>query len=190
MSDSVQPHRRQPARLRRPWDSPGKNTEVGCHVLLQCMKVISESEVAQSCLTLLDSMDCSLSGSSVHGIFQTRVLEFQLRHQSFQRNPRADLPVLKYPCIHNKTAELTGEIKLKIDYHFWIYIYLIMLSGEGNGNPLQSSCLEDPMDRGAWKAAVHGVAKSRTRLSNFTYEAFRYLVSSQYSTTDQLLKYF
>ena len=62
--------------------------------------------------------------------------------------------------------------------------------GEGNGNPLQYSCLEDPMDRGAWKAAVHGVAKSRTRLSNFTYEAFRYLVSSQYSTTDQLLKYF
>ena len=67
MSDSVRPHRRQPTRPRRPWDSPGKNTGVGCHFLLQCMKVKSESEVAQSCLTLSDPMDCSLPGSSVHG---------------------------------------------------------------------------------------------------------------------------
>ena len=59
----------------RPWDSPGKNTGVGCHFLLQCMKVKNESEVAQSCLTLSDPMDCSLPGSSVHGIFQARVLE-------------------------------------------------------------------------------------------------------------------
>ena len=57
-------------------DSPGKNTGVGCHFLLQCMKVKSESEVAQSCLTLRDPMDCSLPGSSVHGIFQARVLEW------------------------------------------------------------------------------------------------------------------
>ena len=76
MSDSVRPHRRQPIRLRRPWDSPGKNTGVGCHFLLQCMKVKSESEVAQSCLTLSDPMDCSLPGSSVHGILQARVLEW------------------------------------------------------------------------------------------------------------------
>src|SRR5574340_1198107 len=76
VSDSVQPHRRQPTRLRRPWDSPGKNTGVGCHFLLQCMKVKSESEVAQSCPTLLDPMDCSLPGSSAHGIFQARVLEW------------------------------------------------------------------------------------------------------------------
>ena len=62
-------HRRQPIRLPRPWDSPGKNTGVGCHFLLQCMKVKSESEVAQSCLTLCDPMDCSLLGSSAHGIF-------------------------------------------------------------------------------------------------------------------------
>ena len=60
----------------RPWDSPGKNTGVGCHFLLQCMKVKSESQVAQSCLTLRDSMDCSLPGSSTHGIFQARVLEW------------------------------------------------------------------------------------------------------------------
>ena len=76
VSDSVWPHRRQPTRLPRPWDSPGKNTGVGCHFLLQCRKVKSESEVAQSCLTLSDHMDCSLPGSSIHGIFQARVLEW------------------------------------------------------------------------------------------------------------------
>ena len=64
MSDSVWPHRRQPTRLSRPWDSPGKNTGVGCHFLFQCMKGKSESEVAQSCPTLSDPMDCSLPGSS------------------------------------------------------------------------------------------------------------------------------
>ena len=67
---------RQPTRLPSPWDSPGKNTGVGCHFLLQCRKVKSESEVAQSCPTLHDPMDCSLPGSSVHGIFQARVLEW------------------------------------------------------------------------------------------------------------------
>ena len=76
MSDSVRPHRRQPTRLPRPWDSPGKNTGVGCHFLLHCMKVKSESEVAQSCPTLSDPMNCSLPGSSIHGIFQARVLEW------------------------------------------------------------------------------------------------------------------
>ena len=64
-----------PTRLPRPGDSPGKNTAVGCHFLLQCMKVKNESEVAQSCPTLSDPMDCSLPGSSAHGIFQARVLE-------------------------------------------------------------------------------------------------------------------
>ena len=72
MSNSVRPHRRQPTRLPRPWDSPGKNTGVGCRFLLQCMKLKSESEVAQSCPTLSDPMDCSLPGSSTHGIFQAR----------------------------------------------------------------------------------------------------------------------
>jgi len=72
----VRPHRRQPNRLLRPRDSPGKNTGVGCHFLLQRIKVKSESEVAQSCLTLCDPMDRSLPGSSSHGIFQARVLEW------------------------------------------------------------------------------------------------------------------
>ena len=76
MSDSVRPHGLQPTRLLCPRDSPGKDTGVGCHFLLQCMKVESESEVAQSCLTLSDPMDCSPLGSSIHGIFQARVLEW------------------------------------------------------------------------------------------------------------------
>ena len=76
MSNSVRPHTWQPTRLPRPWDSPGKNTGVGCHFLLQCMKVKSESEVAQSYLTLRDPIDCSLPGSSIHGIFQARVVEW------------------------------------------------------------------------------------------------------------------
>jgi len=77
-----------PTRLPCPWDSPGKNTGVGCHFLLQCMKVKSESEVAQSCPTLSDPMDYSLPGSSIHGIFQARVLEwgaiaFSVKDNSF-----------------------------------------------------------------------------------------------------------
>ena len=76
MSGSVRPHRWQPTRLPRPWDSPGKNTGVGCHFLLQCMKVKSESEVVQSCPTPSDPTDCSLPGYSIHGIFQARVLEW------------------------------------------------------------------------------------------------------------------
>ena len=76
VSDSVGPHRQQPTRLPCPWDSPGKNTGVGCHFLLQCMKVKSESKVAQLCPTLSDPVDCSLPGSSVHEIFQARVREW------------------------------------------------------------------------------------------------------------------
>ena len=75
VSDSMRPQRRQPTRLPCPWDSPGKNTGVGCHLLLQCMKMKTESEVTHSCPTLRDPMDCSPPGSSVHGIFQARVLE-------------------------------------------------------------------------------------------------------------------
>ncbi|KAM7246308.1 hypothetical protein CapIbe_002606, partial [Capra ibex] len=74
--DSVRPLRWQPTRLPCPWNSPGKNTGVGCHFLLQCMKVKSESEVTESSPTLHDPMDCSLPGSSVQGIFQARVLEW------------------------------------------------------------------------------------------------------------------
>ena len=76
MAYSVPPHRWQATRLPSPSDSPGKNTGVGCHFLLQCTKVKSESEVAQSCPTLSDPKDCSLPGFSIHGSFQARVLEW------------------------------------------------------------------------------------------------------------------
>ena len=101
----------QPTRLPRPWDSPGKNTGVVCHFLLQCMKVKSESEVAQSCLTVSDPMDCSLLGSAVQGIFQARVLEWgaitfsgnflkvRLNHFFYFKKfePQKDIPSYKSP---------------------------------------------------------------------------------------------
>ena len=74
-----------PPGFPHPWDSPGKNTGVGCHFLLQCMTVKSESEVAQSCPTPSDPMDCSLPGSSVHGIFQARVLEWVAEQSDFMK---------------------------------------------------------------------------------------------------------
>ena len=104
VSDSVRPHRWQPTRLPRPWDSPGKNTGVGCHFLLQSMKVKSEREVAQSCPTLSDPMDYSPSGSSIHGIFQARVLEWGATAFSITWLTKVHLvkamvfPVVMYGC--------------------------------------------------------------------------------------------
>ena len=113
MFDSVWSHRRQPTRLPRPWDSPGKNTGEGCHFLLQCMKVKSESEVIQSCLTLSDPMDCSLPGSSIHGIFQARVLE--LGAIAFS-NTQKSCP-FHYRGLECKSQEIpgvTGKVSLGI----------------------------------------------------------------------------
>ena len=105
LSDSVQPHRRQPTRLPRPWDSPGKNTRVGCHFLLQCMKVKSESEVAQSCPTHSVPMDCSLTCSSLHGIFQARVLEWDAIAFSVSSRPGIKLtpPALEEQTLNHWT---------------------------------------------------------------------------------------
>ena len=94
------PRRWQPTSLPRPWDSPSKDTGVGCHFLLQCMKVKSESEVAQSCPTLRDPMDYSLPGSSVHGIFQARVLEW---------GAIAFSGCCPYHCVSLSKATRTGE---------------------------------------------------------------------------------
>ena len=102
--DSVQPHRRQPTRLPRPWDSPGKNTGVGCHFLLQYMKV--KSEVAQSCPTLSDPMDCSLPGSSVHGIFQARALEHSIKSRSF----RVSKPEIRLSLLCHNSAILRSYL--------------------------------------------------------------------------------
>ena len=96
----MQPHRWQPTRLPHPWDSPGKNTRVGCHFLLQCMKVKSESEVVQLCPTLCDPVDCSPPGSSVHGILQARILEWvAISFYKYDQNNR-------FPCVeeHGKAT--------------------------------------------------------------------------------------
>ena len=119
MSDSVLPQRRQPTRLPRPWDSPGKNTGVGCHFLLQCMKVKSESEVSQSRPTLSNPMDCSLPGSSIHGIFQARVLEWGAIAFSSSRIFRK-LKIRKYFSLflrlYHKAEELTLSSCNAADY--------------------------------------------------------------------------
>ena len=144
MSDSVRPQRQQPTRLPSPWDSPGKNTGVGCHFLLQCMNVKSESEVAQSCLTLSNPMD----GSSVHGTFSPFFEAF------------SSISILNIVvCIH----------------------------GEGNGTPLQYSCLENPVDGGAWWAAVHGIGKSQTRLSDFTFTFHFHALEKEMATHSSVL---
>ena len=99
MSDSAQPHRRQPTSLRCPWDSPGKNTGVDCRFFLQCIIEKSENEVAQSCLTLRVPMDCSLPGSSTHGIFQAKVHSY---HQIGKTVPNTQV-VMCY-CLVTKVA--------------------------------------------------------------------------------------
>ena len=111
----MRPHRRQPTRLPHSWDSPGKNTGVGCHFLLQCMKVKSESEVTQSCPTLRDPMDCSLPGSSTHGIFQARVLEWGAIVA--QLYPTLCHPMkCSTPCfpVHHQLPELAQLISIKL----------------------------------------------------------------------------
>ena len=155
MSDSVRPHRRQPTRLPHPWDSPGKNTGVGCHFLLQCMKVKSESEFAQSCPTLSDPMDCSLPGSSIHGIFQARVLEWG----AITFSDRLPISVfLGFPCgsAGKETPCNVGDLGSIPG--------LGRSPGEGKGYPLQYSSLENSMDY-----IVCGVEKSWTQLSDFPF---------------------
>ena len=112
------PHRRQPTRLPHPWDSPGKNIGVGCHFLLQCMKVKSEREVTQSCLTLCDPMDCTLPGSSVHGIFQARVLVWSAI--AFSKN--------KVYKVIKKTVKTIYYLQLEINYHLYLGVETLDLT--------------------------------------------------------------
>ena len=138
MSDSVRPHRRQPTRLPHPWDSPGKNTGVGCHFLLQCMKVKSESEVAQSCLTLSDPMDCSPPGSSIHGIYQARVLEW-----GAIASPHDTLRLCKY---------------LYIDTH--VFIYVNLCTQWFSNTPIFMTCLiTENLEISIWKDLLQAIFK-------------------------------
>ena len=133
MSDSVWPHRRQPTRLPRPWDSPGKNTGVGCHFLLQCMKVKSESEVTHLCPTPSDPMDWSLPGSSVHGIFQARVLDWGAIALSVLKCwIHVNIYTLKidtgkrYPFSKENSFESRFNIKPYFQYSFIMLTYFVV----------------------------------------------------------------
>ena len=138
MSDSVQPHRRQPTRLPGPWDSPGKNTGVGCHFLLQCMKVKSESEVAQSCPTLRDPMDYSLPGFSIHGIFQARVLEWGATDFSINISNIHNIPLYGYTMFWSSIHQVMGiwnsptfwlmwTVLLQSFMYKWLFQYLLLI---------------------------------------------------------------
>ena len=143
MSESVRPHRRQPTRLPHPWDSPGKNTGVGCHFLLQCMKVKSESEVAHSCPTLSDPMDCSPPGSSVHGVFQARVLEWGAiafsRDYSTEWNKSERQTPCDVTCMWNLKYS-TNEHICKTDTHRTDCGGLVVDEGGRHGERGTSSC--------------------------------------------------
>ena len=143
----MQRHRWQPARLPPPWDSPGKNTGVGCHFLLQCMKVKSESEVAQSGLTLRDPMHCSLPGSSIHGI--RWINDMYTFRKAVQLVPR-----------WFSSKESTCNVGDK--GHMCSIPGLERYPEEEKGYPLQYSGLENSTD-----CIVHGVTRSWTQLSDF-----------------------
>jgi len=147
MSDSVRPHRRQPTRLPCPWDSPGKNTGVGCHFPLQCMKVKSQSEVTQSCPTLSNLIDCSLPGSSVHGIFQARVLEWGAIAYNYILFASYISQVSNYVLwgwhTHNGSCKIYIYITLKdLLVGLWKAVKASKFSSTGNSRmPLQSLSL-------------------------------------------------
>ena len=127
MSDSVRPQRWQPTRLHLPWDSPGKNTGVGCQFLLQCMKVKSESEVTQSCPTLSEPLDCRLPGSSVHGILLARVLELGVIGFSETSNDGLWSKKLYVACMKPYYWQLKKKKKKRIkNYDCSIYLWKIM----------------------------------------------------------------
>ena len=169
MSDSVRPHRRQPTRLPRPWDSPGKNTGVGGHFLLQCMKVKSESEAAQSCPTLRDPIDCSPSGSSIHGIFQARVLEWG---KNQKQPPRTNTESLsKSTSLHPTTGTTLNHPSSSCTGILSGNLHLKQQSAKEQTQPVGqqrklSVKKETVKDREAWHAAACRVTKSRTQLSN------------------------
>jgi len=156
MSNSVRPHRRQPIRLPHPWDSPGKNTGVGCHFLLQCRKVKSESEVTQSYPTLSNPMGCSLPGSSIHGIFQVRLLEWvAIAFSTILFMNSSYKPVIPWWALMAKNLPAMQEI--------WVW-------SQGHEDPLgkgmatHSSILAWRTPRTEETGGFHGVTKSWTRL--------------------------
>ena len=168
MSDSVRPRRQKPTRLPCPWDSPGKNTGVGCHFLLQCMKVKCEREVAQSCPTLSDPMDYSLPGSSIHGIFQARVLEWgaiafsvqthKVHHMSCRKPCSHPMSYLSLTCFYLMTlASLTSRGFLQ-----QVTLFLVkMLSFPGWDLVWAIHQTEDPVRMWGWGLHLHTVGATQ-----------------------------
>ena len=114
MSDSMRPHRRQPTRLPRPWDSPGKNTGVGCHFLLQCMKVKNESEVAQSCPTLATPWTAAYQALPSMG-FSRQKYWSGLPSPS----PKTLLPHTKMTLLKCPSLSLSLNVKPQSPNHIW-----------------------------------------------------------------------
>ena len=121
--------------------------------------------ITQSCPTLCNPIDYSPPGSSIHGIFQARIKEWVLLQGIFLAQ------VSNLYLLHWQGSSLP----------------LVPPGGEGNGTPLQYSCLENPMDGGAWWAAVHGVAKSQTRLSDFTLTFHFHALEKEMATHSSIL---
>ena len=145
----MRPHRRQPTRLRCPWDSPGKNTGVGCHFLLQRMKVKSESEVAQSCPTRRDPMNCSPPGSSIRGIFQARVLEWETTH-GLVYFTNAESQRCRDISTQGITKGSKGEPRIS-----WVFAW--------KKSEVAQSCptLYDPMDCSLSGSSIHEIFQAR-----------------------------
>ena len=166
----MRPYRWKPTRLRHPWDSPGKNTGVGYRFLLHCMKVKSESEVAQSCPTLSDPMDCSLPGSSIHGIFQARVLEWgaiAFSGLSAQKPASGE-----WPCSSSfwgRPACPTGWRGFVAHTAFSHTVSLCLTGcrgrrkepGSGSGEDTDRRCLDGEERRADWREATWARKKNR-----------------------------
>ena len=131
-----------------PWNSPDKNTGVGCHFLLQCMKVKSESEVTQSCPTLCDPMDCSLPGSSIHGIFQARVLEWG---------------AIAFSLLYSSLHYLTTVTTKKNSWDRQDYLFCGVFNQGPQFSSVAQSCLtlSNPMDCSLPGSSVHGIFQAR-----------------------------
>ena len=185
-SDSVWPHRQQPTRLPHPWDSPGKNTGVGCHFLLQCMKV----KVKSLSLVLLLATPWSTAYQAPPSIGFSRQecwsgVPLPSPNNDYSRYIYWIIQCIPQRHMNNSQKRWIIFSWLRTYFSFsWASLVTQMVknlpsmretrvwslgwedsTGEGNGYSLQDSGLENPMDRGAWWAAVHGVTESRTGLS-------------------------
>ena len=153
MFNSVRPHRRQPTRLPHPWDSPGKNTGVDCHFLLQHMKVKSLSHVR----LLVTPWTAAYQAPPSMG-FSGQEQQEQQCLTSIRNANSTESEGFPGGSVLKNLPDNAGDVGFIPGSG--------RFPGERNGNTLQYSCLRNPMDREAWQATVHGVTKSQTQLSD------------------------